>query len=62
MPGISLDDRGAWDDSALINSWDEAVAEYQVSGSMSDDIEICLLTSDRSTTASQNQASVWKMP
>ncbi|KAK3216441.1 hypothetical protein GRF29_8g3289713 [Pseudopithomyces chartarum] len=29
MPGISLDDRGAWDDSALINSWDEAVAEYQ---------------------------------
>ncbi|KAF2677233.1 hypothetical protein K458DRAFT_447063 [Lentithecium fluviatile CBS 122367] len=29
MPGISLDDKGAWDDSALVNSWDEAVAEYQ---------------------------------
>ncbi|OAG07427.1 uncharacterized protein CC84DRAFT_1242967 [Paraphaeosphaeria sporulosa] len=28
-PGISLDDRSAWDDSALINSWDDAVAEYQ---------------------------------
>lgn len=31
MPGVSLDDRGAWDDSALINSWEEAVAEYEVS-------------------------------
>lgn len=30
MPGISLDDKGAWDDSALIKSWDEAVAEYEV--------------------------------
>jgi hypothetical protein len=30
MPGINLDDRSAWDDSALVNSWDEAVAEYQV--------------------------------
>ncbi|KAF2441475.1 hypothetical protein P171DRAFT_72670 [Karstenula rhodostoma CBS 690.94] len=28
-PGISLDDHSAWDDSALINSWDDAVAEYQ---------------------------------
>ncbi|KAJ4294543.1 hypothetical protein N0V90_008234 [Kalmusia sp. IMI 367209] len=28
-PGVSLDDRSAWDDSALIDSWDEAVAEYQ---------------------------------
>ncbi|KAJ4357639.1 uncharacterized protein N0V89_002215 [Didymosphaeria variabile] len=28
-PGINLDDRSAWDDSALINSWDDAVAEYQ---------------------------------
>ncbi|KAK7190985.1 hypothetical protein DPSP01_009185 [Paraphaeosphaeria sporulosa] len=28
-PGISLDDRSVWDDSALINSWDDAVAEYQ---------------------------------
>ncbi|KAF2256660.1 hypothetical protein BU26DRAFT_526988 [Trematosphaeria pertusa] len=27
-PGVSLDDRSAWDDSALINSWEEAVAEY----------------------------------
>lgn len=30
-PGISLDDRNAWDDTALIDSWDEAVAEYKVS-------------------------------
>ncbi|KAF1960216.1 hypothetical protein CC80DRAFT_438824 [Byssothecium circinans] len=28
-PSISLDDRSAWDDSALINSWDEAVSEYE---------------------------------
>ncbi|KAF1967554.1 hypothetical protein BU23DRAFT_483124 [Bimuria novae-zelandiae CBS 107.79] len=28
-PGISLDDRSAWDDSALVNSWNDAVAEYQ---------------------------------
>ncbi|KAF2635090.1 hypothetical protein P280DRAFT_412295 [Massarina eburnea CBS 473.64] len=28
-PGISLDDRSAWDDSALINSWDDAVNEYE---------------------------------
>ncbi|KAF2013831.1 hypothetical protein BU24DRAFT_248168 [Aaosphaeria arxii CBS 175.79] len=27
--GISLDDHNAWDDSALIDSWDEAVAEYK---------------------------------
>lgn len=31
MPGVSLDDKSAWDDSALIKSWDEAVAEYEVS-------------------------------
>lgn len=29
-PGISLDDGKAWDDSALIDSWDEAVNEYTV--------------------------------
>jgi hypothetical protein len=35
MPGINLDDRGAWDDSALVDSWDEAVAEYQVNHRLS---------------------------
>lgn len=31
VSNISLDDRNAWDDSALIDSWDEALAEYKVS-------------------------------
>lgn len=30
-PGIKLDDKNAWDDSVLINSWDEALNEYKVS-------------------------------
>ncbi|KAF2872618.1 hypothetical protein BDV95DRAFT_391416 [Massariosphaeria phaeospora] len=28
-PTITLDDKNAWDDSALISSWDEAYAEYK---------------------------------
>ena len=27
---IDLSDRNAWDDSALVNSWNEALAEYNV--------------------------------
>jgi hypothetical protein len=40
MPGISLDDRNAWDDTALIDSWDEALAEYKVSPSLLDPTHI----------------------
>ncbi|KAF2707026.1 hypothetical protein K504DRAFT_458492 [Pleomassaria siparia CBS 279.74] len=28
-PGINLNDENAWDDSVLINSWDEALNEYK---------------------------------
>ncbi|KAI8934022.1 hypothetical protein NX059_008790 [Plenodomus lindquistii] len=28
-PGIDMGDANAWDDSLLINSWDDAVAEYK---------------------------------
>jgi len=28
--GVDLGDRDAWDDSALIQSWEEALAEYKV--------------------------------
>lgn len=28
-PGINVDDQNAWDDSVLINSWDEALNEYK---------------------------------
>jgi hypothetical protein len=27
---IDLSDRNAWDDSALVDSWNEALAEYNV--------------------------------
>ena len=29
-PGIDMSDRNAWDDSFLINSWNDAVKEYEV--------------------------------
>jgi hypothetical protein len=29
-PGIDMNDRNAWDDSFLINSWNDAQKEYQV--------------------------------
>jgi hypothetical protein len=35
-PGIDISDKNAWDDSFLQDSWNEAVAEYEVR---------CLLTS-----------------
>ncbi|KAF2471579.1 uncharacterized protein BDR25DRAFT_342309 [Lindgomyces ingoldianus] len=28
-PGISIDDRNAWDDTSLVDDWNEVVAEYQ---------------------------------
>lgn len=32
MPSVpDLNNKNAWDDSLLINSWDDAVAEYEVS-------------------------------
>lgn len=30
VSNIKLDDRNAWDDTALIDSWDEAFGEYKV--------------------------------
>lgn len=30
-PGIDLNDKNAWDDSFLQNSWNDAVAEYEAS-------------------------------
>jgi hypothetical protein len=29
-PGIDMSDRNAWDDTFLINSWNDAVKEYEV--------------------------------
>lgn len=29
-PVVDMSDKHAWDDSLLINSWDEAVNEYKV--------------------------------
>ena len=48
--GIDLGDPGAWDDSALINSWDEAVEELsgpvEAGAEVGVDVVVLLLEED----------------
>jgi hypothetical protein len=54
-PGIDMSDKNAWDDSLLINSWNDAVEEYEVSSPAQH--EILRLTWRRNTIASTSLAS-----
>lgn len=52
MKGDNLSHEEVWDDSALQDSWDDALAEYKVCRSMSMFMMLTVLTySDRNTTA-----------
>ena len=50
--GVDLGDRDAWDDSALIQSWEEALAEYKVERWSCFETQLELILRDRNITAS----------
>ena len=59
--GVDLGDRDAWDDSALIQSWEEALAEYKVERWLRFETQLELILRDRNITASTRKGRGLKM-
>ena len=59
--GVDLGDRDAWDDSALIQSWEEALAEYKVERWSRFETQPELILRDRNITASTRKGRGLRM-
>lgn len=58
---LDLNDPAVWDDSALVNSWNDALGEYKVSTRLWISSDQALTCWSRNITASMLKGRNWKM-